>query len=131
MSYFLTNFTLFSSKATCDGDVSDLSGQTYIDRSRDIAFSDALRSAVTVYGTNHNYFNTAWTPGLSNSPAKDDWKDPSDPICGEGGSLRRTIQEQQAVGAAYTAALIRLAVNQEMYAILLFVVAECTINTIY
>jgi hypothetical protein len=35
-------------------------------------------------------------------------------VCGsKGGSVRLTAQEQQAVGAAYTAALVRLAIKQE------------------
>jgi hypothetical protein len=102
---------------TCDGDVSDLQGQAYIDTSRDIAYSEALRSAIISVGTNHNFFNTEWTPGLAAAPSLDDWDyfgDPTDPVCAsQGGSVRLTAQEQQVVGAAYTAALIHLAVNQD------------------
>lgn len=99
---------------TCDGDVSDLQGQAYIDGSRDIAYSPALRSAVIAVGCNHNYFNTEWTPGLAKAPANDDWYDDTDPVCGAtAGSVRLTPQEQQVVGAAYTTALVRLAVRQE------------------
>lgn len=98
---------------TCDGDVSDLQGQTYIDRSRDIAYSEALRSAVISIGTNHNFFNTEWTPGLSKGPSFDDWFDTSDPVCGKKGTYRLTPQEQQLVGATYTMALVRLAVYQD------------------
>jgi dienelactone hydrolase len=43
---------------TCDGDVYELPGQTYIDYSRDIAYSEALRTAVISLGSNHNFFNT-------------------------------------------------------------------------
>jgi hypothetical protein len=100
---------------TCDGDVLDLQGQAYIDASRVIAYSEALRSAVIALGTNHNYFNTEWTPGLAVAPAKDDWYDDFDPVCGSvNGTLRLTPLEQQAVGAAYTAALIKLAINQDI-----------------
>ena len=102
---------------TCDGDVSDLQGQAYVDSSRDIAYSDALRSAVISVGTNHNFFNTEWTPGLAEAPSIDDWEyagDQSDPVCGvNGGGLRLTPKEQQVVGAAYTIALVKLAVNQD------------------
>jgi hypothetical protein len=98
---------------TCDGDVSDLQGQAYIDASRDIAYSEALRSAVIALGANHNYFNTEWTPGLAVAPAYDDWYDDSDPVCGRNGTLRLTPKEQQAVGAAYTVALVKLAINQD------------------
>ena len=47
---------------SCDGDVSDLQGQRYVDVGRDMASDDtALKSAVMIYGANHNYFNTEWT----------------------------------------------------------------------
>jgi erythromycin esterase-like protein len=99
---------------SCDGDVSDLQGQAYVDWSRDLASSSALRSAVLTLGANHNYFNTEWTPGLAEAPAWDDWFDPGDPVCGsDGGSLRLSIEEQQEVGAAYTLALVRLAVRRD------------------
>ena len=50
----------------CDGDVSDLQGETYLDRGRDLyGAKGALRSSVWLPGGNHNYFNTEWTPGLS------------------------------------------------------------------
>jgi dienelactone hydrolase len=99
---------------TCDGDVSDLQGQAYVDVSRDLAYSEALRSAVVSVGTNHNFFNTEWTPGLSAAPSNDDWYDDSDSVCGsKKGKLRLTPSEQQAVGAAYTAALVKLATRQD------------------
>jgi erythromycin esterase-like protein len=97
----------------CDGDVWDLQGQAYVDWGRDIASSDALRSAVLVLGANHNYFNSEWTPGLAQAPARDDWFDPGDPVCGDEGSLRLSAEEQQQVGAAYTLALVRLAVEHD------------------
>jgi erythromycin esterase-like protein len=97
----------------CDGDVSDLQGQAYVDLSRDLADSDALRSAVLALGANHNYFNTEWTPGLAQAPAWDDWWDPGDPVCGDEGSLRLTVEEQQQVGAAYTLAFVRLALERD------------------
>jgi len=98
---------------TCDGDVSDLQGQAYIDDSRDIAYSEALRSAVIALGCNHNYFNTEWTPGQAKAPAWDDWWDDSDPACGSKKKKRLTAEEQQKVGAAYTLALVRLAVEKD------------------
>jgi hypothetical protein len=64
-------------------------------------------------GTNHNYYNTEWTPGLSKSPAWDDWLSARDPQCGENRSRRLTPSEQQAVGLAYTAALVDLAVADD------------------
>ena len=94
----------------CDGDVADLQGQQYVDIGRDLTWDRALRSSVMAMGTNHNYYNTEWTPGLSKSPAWDDWFDPGDPQCGEDGAKRLTPAEQQAVGLAYTAALVDLAI---------------------
>ena len=54
----------------CDGDVVDLQGQIYIDQSRDLTRDRALRSAVLVIGTNHNFYNTEWTPGLAAGPRR-------------------------------------------------------------
>lgn len=99
---------------TCDGDVYDLQGQHYVDDSRDLADSTALRTAVVSIGTNHNYFNTEWTPGLAAAPAFDDWFDPLDPTCGsDAGSVRLTAEEQQRVGAAYTMAMLRLSTRDD------------------
>ena len=97
----------------CDGDVSDLQGQQYVDVGRDLARDPALRSSVMAMGTNHNFYNTEWTPGLSKSPAWDDWFSARDPQCGENRSRRLTPAEQQAVGLAYTAALVDLAVADD------------------
>jgi len=94
----------------CDGDVSDLQGQQYVDIGRSLAHDRALRTSVMAMGANHNYFNTEWTPGLSKSPAWDDWFDPADPQCGDTRERRLLPAEQQSVGLAYTAALVDLAV---------------------
>ena len=97
----------------CDGDVSDLQGQQYVDIGRDLTRDRALRSSVMAMGTNHNFYNTEWTPGLSKSPAWDDWFDAGDPQCGENRSRRLTPTEQQSVGLAYTAALVDLAIADD------------------
>ena len=104
----------------CDGDVLDLQGQLYVDESRDLTFSRALRSVVLVMGANHNYFNTEWTPGLAVAPAEDDWgwsAAVDDPACSAEGSSRLTPAQQQAVGATYIAALARVAVEGEASAL--------------
>lgn len=91
----------------CDGDVSDLEGQHYLDAARDVTTDPALRSAVYVEGANHNFFNTEWTPGLAQAPADDDWGgDPSTPAarCGSKALPRLTALQQRTVGAVYTAA---------------------------
>ena len=101
----------------CDGDVSDLQGQQYVDIGRDLTRDPALRSSVMAMGTNHNFYNTEWTPGLSKSPAWDDWFDSGDLQCGETHEKRLTPPEQQAVGLAYTAALVDLAIADDTRAL--------------
>jgi hypothetical protein len=39
----------------CDGEVSDLQGQQYVDIGRDLTRDRALRSSVMAMGTNHNF----------------------------------------------------------------------------
>jgi hypothetical protein len=95
----------------CDGDVSDLQGQQYVDVGRDLTRDRALRASVMAMGTNHNFYNTEWTPGLSRSPAWDDWFDPGDAQCGENRTRRLSPVEQQKVGLAYTAALVNVALR--------------------
>jgi hypothetical protein len=99
----------------CDGDISDLEGQSYIDESRDLTVDPALRAAVYVKGANHRYFNSEWSPGLAEAPAEDDWPlvPPGDegggtvtpdPDCSAQAPARLSAAEQLAVGATYTAA---------------------------
>jgi hypothetical protein len=95
--------------ASCDGDVSDLQGQAYVDAARDrYTLDPALRSSVFVDGANHNFFNREWTPGVATdqSSALDDAVDdyPGDPACGAQAPTRLTDAEQRTVGAVYTAA---------------------------
>lgn len=101
----------------CDGDVTDLQGQQYVDGvagASSIGGDDgALRTSVLALGANHNYFNTEWTPGLSRSPAWDDWFAPDDPRCGDRRRERLTPGEQQAVGLAYVSALVDLVVDDD------------------
>jgi hypothetical protein len=63
----------------CDGDVSDLQGQMYLDATRGVSRGAALHSALHFVGANHNYFNTEWTPGQSEAPSSDDFWLPGDP----------------------------------------------------
>ena len=102
----------------CDGDVSDLQGQIYVDGGRDLLSNDrALRSALLVRGANHNFFNAEWTPGLTQAPAQDDWdftsSGDSDLACGSLGPNRLAPRAQQRVGATYTAALVRFALANQ------------------
>jgi hypothetical protein len=99
----------------CDGDVSDLQGQKFYDDTRYSVTGDtAPRSTVTVLGTNHNFFNTEWTPGQSEAPSNDDWfgEDNESP-CGAKYAGRLTAKEQQAVGTAYVAGFFRLQLGHE------------------
>ena len=89
----------------CDGDVSDLQGQAYVDAARDAGNDPVLRSAVLVFGANHNFFNAEWTPGVAVAPAFDDWGDNTDQVCGnKAGTTRLTAAAQRQVGTTYVAA---------------------------
>lgn len=91
---------------SCDGDVSDLQGQAYVDRGVGIAAGDhAMRSSVLVVGANHNFFNSEWTPGISKAPSWDDGDDSG--TCGSTAKGRLTAKQQRAVGATYVAAAVR------------------------
>ncbi|MEV4947818.1 hypothetical protein [Streptomyces sp. NPDC053755] len=94
----------------CDGDVSDLQGEIYVDGTRGVGRGAALHSAVYMVGANHNFFNSEWTPGQAQAPADDDfWSDDTpDPVCTPGTRTRLTAERQQAAGATYIAASARL-----------------------
>ncbi|MGW1246794.1 hypothetical protein [Streptomyces sp. NPDC002535] len=94
----------------CDGDVSDLQGQNFVDGTRGVSRGAALHSAVYMVGANHNFFNSEWTPGQAKAPAFDDfWSDEqTDPVCSPGTRTRLTAAQQQAAGATYIAAAARL-----------------------
>ena len=99
----------------CDGDVSDLQGQKFYDDTRYSVTGDAApRSTMTVLGTNHNFFNTEWTPGQSEAPSGDDWfGEEKESPCGAKYAGRLTAKEQQAVGTAYVAGFFRLQLGHE------------------
>lgn len=99
----------------CDGDVSDLQGQKFYDDTRySITGDTAPRSTVTVLGTNHNFFNTEWTPGQSEAPSGDDWfGEEKESPCGAKYAGRLSAKEQQAVGTAYVAGFFRLQLGHE------------------
>jgi len=94
----------------CDGDVSDLQGQMFVDETRGVSRGRALHSALYVFGANHNFFNTEWTPGQSAAPSWDDFSsgDQPDPLCSAGQPNRLTAAQEQNVGATYIAAAARL-----------------------
>jgi hypothetical protein len=93
----------------CDGDVSDLQGQMFIDATRGVSSGRALHSALYMIGANHNYFNTEWTPGQAIGPAFDDFRGEDDPLCTAGvAPTRLTPAQQQTAGATYIATAARL-----------------------
>ncbi|NJP42214.1 hypothetical protein [Actinacidiphila epipremni] len=93
----------------CDGDVSDQQGQHFYADSRDGAFDDDVqRSDIWVMGTDHDFYNSSWTPPYPG--ASDDWSKADDPVCGtspaalaSGQNIRLTAAQQYQVGAAYIA----------------------------
>ncbi|MFJ2827080.1 hypothetical protein ACIPC1_05640 [Streptomyces sp. NPDC087263] len=99
----------------CDGDVSDLQGEVYVDGTRGVSQGTALHSAVYVVGANHNFFNTEWTPGKSEAPSWDDFWEfeeaEPDPVCSPGTSTRLTADQQHKAGSTYIAAAARLFVG--------------------
>ncbi|MFE0451173.1 hypothetical protein ACFW2D_07775 [Streptomyces sp. NPDC058914] len=98
----------------CDGDVSDLQGEVYVDGTRGVSRGTALHSAVYMVGANHNFFNSEWTPGRAEAPAWDDfWEDEEqrDPVCSTGTATRLTADQQHTAGATYIAAAARLFVG--------------------
>ena len=80
----------------CDGDVSDLQGQLYVDRSLDAGHPTALHTAVYVPGANHNGFNSEWTPATARAPAFDDGEMSSCPA-----RARLGDRSVRSVGATY------------------------------
>jgi hypothetical protein len=91
----------------CDGDVSDQQGQHFYADSRDSTFTDNVqRSDIWVMGTDHDFYNTSWTPPYPG--ASDDWSHTDDPVCGtsaaalaSGQNSRLTAAQQYQVGSAY------------------------------
>ncbi|MET7568567.1 hypothetical protein ABZT04_08690 [Streptomyces sp. NPDC005492] len=95
----------------CDGDVSDLQGEVYVDGTRGVSRGAALHSAVYVEGADHNFFNSEWTPGQAQAPAEDDfYNDPDerDPVCSPGTATRLTADQQHKAGSSYIATAARL-----------------------
>lgn len=86
----------------CDGDVFDLVGAHYFDDARYAGPGDASpKYLFSMYGANHNYFNTVWSPSTFVSGAVDDFGalteflGASDPYCNEGPGSGRVDEPQQ------------------------------------
>jgi hypothetical protein len=92
----------------CDGDVYDLQGVHFFDDSRYLVPGDpAAKSTVTVFGANHNFFNTVWSPSGGYPGAFDDgkWTSCEDQL---------TQVEQRRVGASYIVSFFRRYVGDEV-----------------
>lgn len=93
----------------CDGDVSDLQGQAYTDNSIGLASGDSsLKSSVTMFGANHNFFNTEWTPGVAKAPSSDDSWAPPRSLCGSRSKTRLGAAQQRRVARSYVAGAVQL-----------------------
>jgi hypothetical protein len=91
----------------CDGDVYDLQGVHFFDDSRYLVPGDPTpKSTVTVFGANHNFFNTVWSPSGGYPGAFDDgrWTSCED---------RLTQVQERRVGAAYIVSFFRRYVGDE------------------
>ena len=85
----------------CDGDVSDLQGVHFFDDSRYLVPGDPTpKDTVTVFGANHNFFNTVWSPsgGYPGSFDDGEW------VSCDG---RLTAPQERHVGRAYIISFFR------------------------
>jgi hypothetical protein len=90
----------------CDGDVYDLQGVHFFDDSRYAVPGDpAPKHTVTVFGANHNFFNTVWTPSAGYPGAFNDRAHP----------CRRALgaPAQRRIGASYVISFFRRYVGGE------------------
>jgi len=122
----ITNVDLGVLLGYCDGDVSTLEGSLFYDRARYLLPNDeSTKHTFLSLGSNHNFFNTAWTPECWTSPGSC-WSDnrgamPSpatiddfefvggEPFCTptDPGSGRLSPAQQRSAGLAYVAAFFR------------------------
>ncbi len=115
----------------CDGDVSNQQGQHFYDDTRYATDDDVLRSSVMLMGTNHNFFNTEWTPGATIFPANDDWSASTDEVCGGAvPSTRLSAAEQRAVGTAWMAGFFRMVQGGETQFLPLFDGSNATVPSV-
>jgi hypothetical protein len=85
----------------CDGDVYDLQGMHFFDDSRYAEPGDlSPKTSTTVYGANHNFFNTVWSPSSGFPGAFDD---------GEFSGCRNRLTEsaERATGRSYMVSFFR------------------------
>ena len=84
----------------CDGDVSDLQGAHFYDDARyNVANDNSPKYMQEFMKSNHNHFNTIWTPGEFPAGTFNDTRCPS---------VALTAAEQRDAGEAYMAAFFRM-----------------------
>lgn len=100
---------------SCDGDVADLGGQSYVDAGRGVLHRDALHSSVLLLGADHDSFNARWTAGGPAAAPGDDWaaSGPCAPgapgASGDSGDSERLAPPaQRAAARAYVSAAVAL-----------------------
>lgn len=99
----------------CDGDVFDLQGAHYYDDARHATAGDpAPKYMFEMAGSNHNFYNTIWSPGtFSDGGAVDDFTslqvaiEQTDASCGGESPLRLSEADQQQSFVAYANAFLR------------------------
>lgn len=117
--FILNDIPFLNIAPYCDGDVDDLQGVHFYDDSRYSDLTDeAPKHNILMMGTNHNFYNTVWTPGLYPAGTADDWDDymsSTTAHCGSASasSKRLTPAEQQATFKAYGSAFFRVYVGNE------------------
>lgn len=105
----------------CDGDVFDLDGAHYFDDSRYAVAADlAPKYIFEMGGSNHNFYNTIWSPGTyDDGGAVDDFAylasliGQNDGACGGDSPLRLSEAEQQQSFVAYANAFFRTHLGNE------------------
>jgi len=115
----------------CDGDVVTLEGSLFYDRARYLLPNDeSTKHTFLSLGSNHNFFNTAWTPecwtnpgacwsearGAMPTPATVDDVIFGDPFCDPTGAAsgRLSAAEQRTAGLAYVSAFFRYHLGGEV-----------------
>ena len=98
----------------CDGDVNDLQGAHFYDDARyNVPGDMSPKHTVLVIGTNHNFYNTIWTPSIFPAGASDDFFG-TDSFCkANGGTGRLTEAQQRAAGLTAISAFLRAYVGGE------------------
>ena len=109
----MNDIALMNIAPYCDGDVSDIQGVYYYDKSRYVSADETPKHSVLMLGANHNYYNTVWTPGLYPAGGVDDWQayvGGSDAYCSTTNvnNRRLTPLNQQAAFNAYASAFFRV-----------------------